>query len=419
MVTTPQEAAAEVAERAGTMASMMHQRVVGVVENMSFLPCPHCAAEGTEHRLEIFGTGGGDRVAATLSERFGYDVPVLGRIPLDISLREGGDAGKPIVDSDPTAPGAARAHRRRRQARRPRPRPRRHAARPHAHQQVLTSRFWTVFGVGLPELAVIAFVAVLVFGPDKLPDLARQAGQMVRKARDLANNARDELRAELGPEYADLELRDLDPRTIVRKHIVEAMEDADDERAAGRPGAASARSATASSRRTTPTRPEPARPLSRGSAPPRARRTAPARAPVLAHRRPRRSRRRPGAATPSWRRRRRRCSTHRSPASASRRSAEPRPSRATGDQATSGTERGRGAADQASTAASAHDPVLPGAADQAPAGADPLEHAGDRADARTSSATSLPTEAISRLARVTCWYSARLRSASSRSRSAS
>lgn len=106
VVTTPQEAAAEVAERAGTMASMMHQRVVGVVENMSFLPCPHCAAEGTEHRLEIFGSGGGARVAETLSSRFGYDVPVLGQIPLDVSLREGGDVGKPIVDADPTAPAA-------------------------------------------------------------------------------------------------------------------------------------------------------------------------------------------------------------------------------------------------------------------------------------------------------------------------
>jgi ATP-binding protein involved in chromosome partitioning len=103
VVTTPQEAAAEVAERAGTMASMMHQRVVGVVENMSFLACPHC---GPEHQIEIFGSGGGERVAATLSERFGYDVPVLGRIPLDTSLREGGDAGKPIVDADPTAPAA-------------------------------------------------------------------------------------------------------------------------------------------------------------------------------------------------------------------------------------------------------------------------------------------------------------------------
>jgi len=106
VVTTPQEAAAEVAERAGTMASMMHQRVVGVVENMSYLPCPHCTAEGKDHRLEVFGAGGGDRVAQTLSQRFGYDVPVLGRVPLDLSLREGGDAGKPIVDSDPTAPAA-------------------------------------------------------------------------------------------------------------------------------------------------------------------------------------------------------------------------------------------------------------------------------------------------------------------------
>jgi ATP-binding protein involved in chromosome partitioning len=105
VVTTPQEAAAEVAERAGTMASMMHQRVVGVVENMSYLACPHCPAED-DHRLEVFGSGGGDRVASTLSERFGYDVKVLGRIPLDISLREGGDTGKPIVEADPAAPAA-------------------------------------------------------------------------------------------------------------------------------------------------------------------------------------------------------------------------------------------------------------------------------------------------------------------------
>ena len=103
VVTTPQEAAAEVAERAGTMASMMHQRVVGVVENMSFLPCPHC---GPEHRLEVFGAGGGARVAATLSQRFGYDVPVLGDIPLDLDLREGGDVGRPIVEASPDSPAA-------------------------------------------------------------------------------------------------------------------------------------------------------------------------------------------------------------------------------------------------------------------------------------------------------------------------
>ena len=64
VVTTPQAAASEVAERAGTMASMMHQRVAGVIENMSYLVCPHC---GPEHRIEVFGTGGGDQVAATLS----------------------------------------------------------------------------------------------------------------------------------------------------------------------------------------------------------------------------------------------------------------------------------------------------------------------------------------------------------------
>jgi ATP-binding protein involved in chromosome partitioning len=103
VVTTPQEAAAEVAERAGTMANMLHQKVVGVVENMSFLVCPHC---GPSHKLELFGSGGGNRVAATLTGRFGYDVPVLARIPIEETLREGGDAGKPVVDSDPTSESA-------------------------------------------------------------------------------------------------------------------------------------------------------------------------------------------------------------------------------------------------------------------------------------------------------------------------
>lgn len=93
-----------------------------------------------------------------------------------------------------------------------------------------------MFGVSLTEMAVIAFVAILVFGPDRLPDLARQAGQLLRKARSMANTARDELRSELGPEYADLELRDLDPRNIVRRHIIEAMEDeAGTDRVAGGP----------------------------------------------------------------------------------------------------------------------------------------------------------------------------------------
>jgi ATP-binding protein involved in chromosome partitioning len=103
VVTTPQEAAAEVAERAGTIAVQLHQRVAGVVENMAWLPCPHC---GPDHPIELFGAGGGQRVADTLSRRFGTAVPLLGQVPLDIRLREGGDAGTPLVLSDPEAPAS-------------------------------------------------------------------------------------------------------------------------------------------------------------------------------------------------------------------------------------------------------------------------------------------------------------------------
>jgi ATP-binding protein involved in chromosome partitioning len=100
VVTTPQPAAAQVAERAGTMASMMHQRVVGVVENMSYLQIP-----GGD-RMEIFGSGGATQVAKTLTTRFGYDVPMLGQIPLDEQLRAGGDTGDPIVDTAPDSEAA-------------------------------------------------------------------------------------------------------------------------------------------------------------------------------------------------------------------------------------------------------------------------------------------------------------------------
>ncbi len=86
-----------------------------------------------------------------------------------------------------------------------------------------------MFDIGLAEMAVIAFVAVLVFGPDRLPDLAKQAAQFIKRMRKYANAARDDLRSELGPEFSDLELRDLDPRAIVRKHILEAMDDDEDD----------------------------------------------------------------------------------------------------------------------------------------------------------------------------------------------
>jgi ATP-binding protein involved in chromosome partitioning len=107
VVTTPQQAAAEVAERAGTMASMMNQRVIGVIENMAYLEvtCPDC---DSVHRMDVFGSGGGENVAATLSTRLGYPVPLLGKVPLDPSLRASGDDGVPLTagDSD-SAAGAA------------------------------------------------------------------------------------------------------------------------------------------------------------------------------------------------------------------------------------------------------------------------------------------------------------------------
>ncbi|GAA3258590.1 Mrp/NBP35 family ATP-binding protein [Dactylosporangium siamense] len=101
VVTTPQAAAAEVAERAGSIALQTHQRIVGVVENMSWLELP----DG--QRMEVFGSGGGAQVAESLSRLVGAPVPLLGQIPLDTRLREGGDAGVPLVLSDAAAPAAA------------------------------------------------------------------------------------------------------------------------------------------------------------------------------------------------------------------------------------------------------------------------------------------------------------------------
>jgi ATP-binding protein involved in chromosome partitioning len=102
VVTTPQIASAEVAERAGSLATQLHQRVVGVIENMAFLPCPHC-----DERIEVFGKGGGQAVAQTLSRLTGADVPVLGEVPIDLRLREAGDDGVPLVLAAPQAPAAA------------------------------------------------------------------------------------------------------------------------------------------------------------------------------------------------------------------------------------------------------------------------------------------------------------------------
>jgi len=100
VVTTPQAAAAEVAERAGAIALQTHQRLVGVIENMSWLELP----DGS--RMEVFGSGGGATVAQSLTTTVGASVPLLGQIPLDTRVREAGDAGIPIVLDDPDAPAA-------------------------------------------------------------------------------------------------------------------------------------------------------------------------------------------------------------------------------------------------------------------------------------------------------------------------
>ncbi|WP_110906289.1 Mrp/NBP35 family ATP-binding protein [Geodermatophilus amargosae] len=100
VVTTPQQAAAEVAERAGAIATQTHQQVVGVIENMSWLELP----DGT--RMEVFGSGGGQAVSDALTRTLGARVPLLGQIPLDTRLRESGDAGAPIVLADPQTPAA-------------------------------------------------------------------------------------------------------------------------------------------------------------------------------------------------------------------------------------------------------------------------------------------------------------------------
>ncbi|MCU7730883.1 Mrp/NBP35 family ATP-binding protein [Actinoplanes sp. KI2] len=100
VVTTPQAAAAEVAERAGAIALQTHQRLLGVVENMSWLELP----DGS--RMEVFGAGGGQTVADSLTRTVGASVPLLGQVPLDTRVREAGDAGEPIVLADPDAPAA-------------------------------------------------------------------------------------------------------------------------------------------------------------------------------------------------------------------------------------------------------------------------------------------------------------------------
>ncbi|WP_030014837.1 MULTISPECIES: Mrp/NBP35 family ATP-binding protein [Micrococcales] len=98
VVSTPQAAAVDVAERAGTMSLQTGQKVLGVVENMSAMVMP----DGS--RVEMFGEGGGKKLSERLTQALDAEVPLLGSVPLDLSLRRGGDEGTPVVWSDPDSP---------------------------------------------------------------------------------------------------------------------------------------------------------------------------------------------------------------------------------------------------------------------------------------------------------------------------
>lgn len=101
IVTTPQAAAAEVAERAGTISQQTEQRIAGVIENMAGMVMPDGSV------MNIFGEGGGQQVAERLTALTDSDVPLLGSIPLDPKLRENGDTGTPVVTAEPDSPAAA------------------------------------------------------------------------------------------------------------------------------------------------------------------------------------------------------------------------------------------------------------------------------------------------------------------------
>ena len=101
VITTPQIAAAEVAERAGRIAHQIHQRVIGVIENMSAIACPKCG-----EAMDLFGSGGGEETSRRLTTLVGGDVPLMGKVPFNIDLREGGDNGAPVVVSAPESASA-------------------------------------------------------------------------------------------------------------------------------------------------------------------------------------------------------------------------------------------------------------------------------------------------------------------------
>ncbi|MFW0111133.1 P-loop NTPase [Rothia sp. CCM 9416] len=100
LVSTPQLAAVDVAQRAGTLSIQTEQKLVGVLENMAAMQLP----DGTT--LPLFGEGGGAQLTQSLSQALGYEVPLLGSVPLELALRQGGDTGTPLVWGAPETSAA-------------------------------------------------------------------------------------------------------------------------------------------------------------------------------------------------------------------------------------------------------------------------------------------------------------------------
>ena len=269
VVTTPQEAAAEVAERAGTMASMMHQRVVGVVENMSYLPCPHCAgrvrppARGV--RLGRWRAGRRD------ARRSGSATtcPLLGEVPLDIALREGGDlrharsSSRPRPRPPPSCcsrsptrwPGAVAAS------------PGCSSGSPPPGGSSSVSR--TCSGVGAAGARRHRAGGGARLRPRQAPRLRPSGRPDGPPGPQFAAPARDDIRERARPGVRRLRADATSTRApCIRKHLIEAMDDAEDDAKPKRKGLRR-RSRTASSRRTT------SRPPSTPPAPDAARRRRP------------------------------------------------------------------------------------------------------------------------------------------------
>jgi sec-independent protein translocase protein TatB len=91
-----------------------------------------------------------------------------------------------------------------------------------------------VFDIGTGEVLALAVIALLVLGPEKLPRYAAEAARFLRQLRNMANDARNEVTRELGPELEGLDLRELNPRSLVRKHLLDGLDDDDDDRPAPR-----------------------------------------------------------------------------------------------------------------------------------------------------------------------------------------